>query len=67
VLSFDHRPGNRKLIFTTETQRTQRGIAATKSEALNPKSETNPNDQNSNDPNKLNGKMKKNGDPAFWP
>jgi hypothetical protein len=31
----------------------QRGIAATKSEARNPKFETNSNDQNSNDLNKL--------------
>ena len=36
--------------FTTESQR---GIAATKSEARNPKFETNSNDQNSNDLNKL--------------
>jgi hypothetical protein len=32
---------------------TQRGIAATKSEARNPKVEANSNDQNSNDLNKL--------------
>jgi hypothetical protein len=36
--------------FTTEAQR---GIAAAKSEARNPKFETNSNDQNLNDLNKL--------------
>jgi hypothetical protein len=36
-----------------EPQSPQRGIAATKSEARNPKFETNSNDQNSNDLNKL--------------
>jgi len=39
-----------RIIFTTETQR---GVAATKSEARNSKLETNSNDQNSNDLNKL--------------
>jgi hypothetical protein len=37
----------------TEFTRTQRGIAAAKSETRNTKSETNSNDQNSNDLNKL--------------
>jgi len=36
-----------------EALRSQRGIAAAKSETRNPKSETNSNDQNSNDLNKL--------------
>ena len=39
--------------FTTEAQRAQGGIAATKSEARNTKSETNSNDQNSNDLSEL--------------
>jgi len=34
-------------------------VAATKSEARNPKSETNSNDQNSNDPNKFGKQDKK--------
>jgi hypothetical protein len=46
-------------MLTIESRRTPRGIAATKSEALNPKSETNPNDQNSNDPKQLNSKTEK--------
>jgi len=36
-----------------ETQRAQRGVAATKSEARNPKLETNPNGENPNDPNEF--------------
>jgi hypothetical protein len=36
-----------------EAQRTQRGVAATKSEARNPKFETNQNDRNPNDLNKF--------------
>jgi len=39
-------------MFNTETQIPQRGIAATKSEARNPKFETNSNNHNSNDQNK---------------
>jgi hypothetical protein len=46
-------PREKGLIFTTEAQRTQRGVAATKSEARNPKFETNSNDQNPNDLNKF--------------
>jgi hypothetical protein len=46
------------LHFTGEAEyrTTQRGIAATKSEARNSKFEANQNDQNSNDPNKLKSK-----------
>jgi hypothetical protein len=36
-----------------QAQRAQRGVAATKSEARNPKFETNSNDQNPNDLNKF--------------
>jgi hypothetical protein len=35
---------------------TQRGVAAAKSEARNPKFETNPNDKNTNDLNKFKNK-----------
>jgi hypothetical protein len=40
--------GAKKFAFTTETQRAQRGIAATKSESRSSKLETNSNDQISN-------------------
>ena len=46
----------RSIFVTSDHDRTteaQRGIAATKSEARNLKLETNSNDQNSNDLNKL--------------
>src|SRR4030042_5538527 len=47
-----------KLRRAKEAQSTQRGVAATKSEARNSKLETNSNDQNSNDPNKLESKTR---------
>jgi len=40
-------------MITAKMQRTQRGATATKTEAQNPKLETNSNDRNSNEPNKF--------------
>jgi len=53
-------PGLAQALARHYTTGTQRGIAATKSEARNPKLETNSNDQNSNDLNKLEKKLCKN-------
>jgi hypothetical protein len=53
--------GNVVAIWTLAGQAevfTQRGLAATKSEARNSKPETTLNDQNSNDPNKLKTKTR---------
>jgi hypothetical protein len=46
-------------LLTTAQYRTQRSVAGTKFEIRNPKLETNPNDQNPNDPNDLKTKTGK--------